>query len=331
MPKFSIVVPVYNRPEEIAELLETLVDQTYKDFEVIVVEDGSTKPCKAEVLTYLKKLNIKYFLKQNEGQGFARNYGYQKATGDYLIVFDSDCLIPSHYLEDVDDYLEKEWADAYGGPDTFHSSFNSLQKAISHTMTSPLTTGGLRGGKTRVNGFHPRSFNMGISREVFQKTGGYRIPFMGEDMEFSMRIRDEGFKTALFPKAFVYHKRRTSLIKFANQLNYFGRARINLTRFQAGQLKAIHLLPIVFSFGTLAVALVAGFGLKIGYLSLLILLTYLVVIAVTGLIKTSSLMAGLLSPIVVLIQFFAYSNGMIYEWIRKMRGIDPNTKYIDLY
>ena len=331
MPKFSVVVPVYNRPDEIAELLETLVSQTFKDFEVVVVEDGSTVPCEQEVKSYSDRLDIKYYVKENGGQGFARNFGYEKATGDYFIVFDSDCLIPAHYLQAVEDYLKEEWVDAYGGPDSFHPTFTDLQKAISHTMTSGLTTGGLRGGKIRIRGFHPRSFNMGISREVFKKTKGYRIPFMGEDMEFSKRIIDSGFKTALFPDAFVYHKRRTSLGKFSKQLQYFGRARVNLSRFHPGQLKLIHFLPIVFSFGTLVAILLAASGFILGYLGVGMLIVYLLAVAIRGLFKTKSVGAAILIPLVVLIQFFSYSYGLIYEWIRKLRGIDPNTKYIELY
>ncbi|XOV91482.1 MAG: glycosyltransferase [Bacteroidota bacterium] len=331
MPKFSIVVPVYNRPDEIAELLGTLVDQSYKDFEVIVVEDGSTTPCSEVVQSYADRLDIKYFTKPNEGQGFARNFGYSKASGDYFIVFDSDCLIPGHYLQSVDDELKKQWVDAYGGPDTFHESFSILQKAISHTMTSSLTTGGMRGGKVRVSGFHPRSFNMGISQEVFQKTKGYRIPFMGEDMEFSKRILSEGFKTALFPDAFVYHKRRTSLVKFSKQLKYFGRARINLTRFHQDQLKLIHFLPIVFVLGTMGAIILSLMKFQIGFVGLGILVIYFLMVVIDGIVKTKSIGAGLVSPIVVLIQFFSYSYGLLYEWIRKLRGIDPNTPYIDIY
>ena len=331
MPKFSIVVPVYNRPDEITELLETLTQQTYQDFEVVVVEDGSTIECKEEVMSFADRLDIKYYKKENEGQGFARNFGYEKALGEYFIVFDSDCLIPEHYLQAVNNYLEEAWVDAFGGPDSFHESFTDLQKAISHTMTSKLTTGGLRGGKKRVMGFHPRSFNMGISRKVFEKTKGYRIPFMGEDMEFSKRIIDSGFKTALFPEAFVYHKRRTSLGKFSRQLKYFGRARVNLSRFHSGQLKLIHFLPIVFTLGTLITALLAALGLMLGYVALGALIIYLLAVAAGGLVRTKSPGAALLVPIVVLIQFFSYSSGLIYEWIRKLRGIDPNTKYIELY
>ncbi len=331
MPKFSIIVPVYNRPDEIAELLGTLISQTFKDFEVIVVEDGSTIACKEEVLSFRDQLNISYYKKKNEGQGFARNFGYEKASGDYLIVFDSDCLIPEHYLESVDRYLKEEWVDAYGGPDTFHDSFTPLQKAISYTMTAGITTGGLRGGKSRVSGFHPRSFNMGISREVFQKTKGYKIPFMGEDMEFSRRIMQSGFKTALFPKAFVYHKRRTSLIKFSKQLKYFGRARINITRFFPDQLRIIHFFPLMFLLGSLGSMVLSALGLGIGFLGMSVLLVYLLVVMVGAFFRTRSLAAGLLAPIVVIVQFFSYSFGLLYEGVRKMRGIDPNTKYIELY
>lgn len=331
MPKFSIVVPVYNRPDEISELLETLVTQSFTDFEVIVVEDGSTIPCKDEVLAFSKKLDVSYHRKENEGQGYARNYGYQKASGDYFIVFDSDCLVPDHYLEAVHEYLYEEWVDAYGGPDTFHPTFTALQKAISHTMTSTLTTGGMRGGKVRVSGFHPRSFNMGISREVYEKTGGYKIPFMGEDMEFSRRIIQIGFKTALFPKAFVYHKRRTSLGQFSKQLKYFGRARINITRFFPDQLSILHFFPVFFMIGSLGAMILSVLGQMLGYIGLSILGSFLIIVALQALTSTRSFLASLLSPLIVMIQFYSYSIGLLFEWIRKKRGINPNMKYIELY
>ena len=228
MPKYSIVIPVYNRPDEVKELLDSLLSQVFEDFEVIIVEDGSTEKSDQVIQHYQSELNIHYFFKENSGQGFARNYGFERAKGDYIIVFDSDCIIPDNYLIHVDSFLKKNTADAFGGPDKAHSSFNTLQKAISYSMTSPFTTGGIRGNKKHVGKFHPRSFNMGISKEVFDKTRGYKLTRMGEDIEFSIRIINSGFKTALIEKAHVYHKRRSSLSQFYKQLHFFGRARVNV-------------------------------------------------------------------------------------------------------
>lgn len=332
MPKYSIIVPVYNRPDELDELLSTLVDQQFQNFEVVVVEDGSTVDAMSIVEKYADKLQIQYFVKENGGQGFARNYGYERAKGEYLIVFDSDCLIPAHYLESVDQFLQSNPVDAFGGPDAAHPSFTTVQKAISQTMTSFFTTGGIRGNKRHVGTYHPRSFNMGISREVYQKTKGYIIPFMGEDMEFSTRILKMGFKTALIPEAFVYHKRRTDPRKFYKQLKYFGRARINLSRFHTGQVGIIHLFPTVFSAGlilsVLCSLLISGI---IGVLPISLYVFYFLLILAEALIKTKSIKVTLLTPIMTLLQMFGYGYGLVYEWVRKLRGINPNTKYIELY
>ena len=331
MPEFSIIVPVYNRPEEVRELLETLTRQTYQDFEVLIVEDGSTVLARDTVSKFQDQLEIHYFFKENEGQGFARNYGYARSNGHYLIVFDSDCLIPEHYLETVHHFLQVHQVDAYGGPDTDHPSFTPVQKAISHVMTSFFTTGGIRGRKKHVGHYHPRSFNMGIRKEVFQQTNGYLIPFMGEDLEFSTRIIKSGFKTALIPGAFVYHKRRTSLVKFFKQLKYFGRARVNLTRFHPDQLSLIHLFPFFFAFGLILSVIMGSIGLGIGKIGLAGYAIYFLLIFMEGLIKSGSLIVAMLGPVVALIQLFGYGYGLIYEWVRKLRGIDPNTRYIELY
>lgn len=331
MVDFSIIVPVYNRPDEVLELLESLVSQTYKDFEVLIVEDGSTIDAKEVVNGFKSKLNIRYFFKENEGQGFTRNYGYARAGGNYFIVFDSDCLIPPDYLQIVKKFLSENDVDAFGGPDASHPSFTPTQKAISHVMTSFFTTGGIRGKKMHVGKFHPRSFNMGISKEVYEKTKGYIIPFMGEDLEFSTRIIKSGFRTALIPDAFVYHKRRTSLIGFYKQLKYFGRARINLTRFHKDQLKLIHLFPLVFTLGLMISLILLASDFLLGKIGIGLYVLFFLLITAEGMIKTASLKVALLSPVVSLIQLFGYGYGMMYEWIRKLRGINPNTRYIELY
>lgn len=331
MPKYSIVVPVYNRPDELRELLQSLTDQTYKNFEVVIVEDGSTEDSESVCQRFKDILDIHYFVKENGGQGFARNHGYERCQGAYFIVFDSDCILPAHYMQSVHDFLSKKPVDAYGGPDAAHSSFTIVQKAINHVMTSFFTTGGIRGNKKHVGRYHPRSFNMGISRAVFEQTKGYIIPFMGEDMEFSTRIIKEGFSTALISQAYVYHKRRTSLIKFFKQLKYFGRARINLSRFHRGQVGLVHLFPTAFTVGLILSILLTLFSSTIGIFGILVYGTYLALILVECLVRTKSILVSVLVPVVALLQLTGYGYGLVYEWVRKIRGIDPNTKYIELY
>ncbi len=243
---FSIIIPLYNRPQEIDELLHTLTRQTYLQFEVLVIEDGSVNDAKEIVSNYADKLDISYYFKENEGQGFTRNYGFARAKGDYFVVFDSDCLIPEDYLETVKDFLLEHQLDAYGGPDGAHKSFTPIQKAISYSMTSPFTTGGIRGNKNHIGQFHPRSFNMGISREVWERTGGFILTRLGEDIEFSIRIQSLGFRIGLIPGAIVYHKRRTSFMQFYKQVHFFGRARINIFKHFPSELKAVHFFPACF-------------------------------------------------------------------------------------
>lgn len=244
---FSIIIPLYNRPQEIDELLHTLTQQTYLQFEVIVIEDGSTLDAKDIVDSYADRLDIHYFYKENGGQGFARNFGFERAKGDYFVIFDSDCLIPIDYLEIVKNYLLEHQLDAYGGPDGAHPSFTPVQKAISYSMTSPFTTGGIRGNKKHIGQFHPRSFNMGISREVWERTGGFILTRLGEDIEFSIRIQSMGFKIGLIPDAIVFHKRRTDLRQFYKQLHFFGRARINIYKHFPSELKIVHFFPALFT------------------------------------------------------------------------------------
>ncbi|MFW6371932.1 MAG: glycosyltransferase, partial [Bacteroidota bacterium] len=207
--KFSIIIPLYNRPQELDELLDTLTRQTCKNFEVVIVEDGSTIKGDEIAEKYSTELDIKYFEKENEGPGLTRNYGAERATGDFFVFFDSDCLIPENYLKTVIQHLEKNPVDCYGGPDRAHESFTNLQKAINYTMTSFFTTGGIRGSKNTVEKFHPRTFNIGFSKQLFQETGGFSSLRISEDIEFSKRITSLGYTTGLIPEAFVYHKRRT--------------------------------------------------------------------------------------------------------------------------
>ena len=314
---FSIIVPLYNRPQEIDELLHTLCKQTYLQFEVLVIEDGSTNDAKNIVSSYSEKLDISYFYKENEGQGFARNYGFARAKGDYFVVFDSDCLIPEHYLETVKNYLLEHQLNAYGGPDGAHKSFTSIQKAISYAMTSPFTTGGIRGNKKHIGQFHPRSFNMGISREVWEKTGGFILTRLGEDIEFSIRVQSLGFKTGLIPGAIVYHKRRTSFTQFYKQLHFFGRARINIYKHFPSELKIVHFFPAGFTiFLSLSLILnllkqpLAGFCNTI-------LVLFVLLIFFHSLTINRSVKVAFLSIVASFVQLTAYGMGFMQDlWKR---------------
>ncbi|MDI9859741.1 glycosyltransferase [Flectobacillus roseus] len=319
MRNYSIIIPVYNRPDELDELLACLVKQTYKIFEVVVVEDGSAIKADKIVEKYHSELEIKYIQQQNTGQGFARNTGFKHATGDYFIILDSDALIEPNYLEIVEKQLNSNFLDLYGGPDRDHPNFTPIQKAISYSMTSLFTTGGIRGSKKNLGGtFHPRSFNMGMSKEVYRKTQGFIITRMGEDIEFSIRAISLGFKSGLIPEAFIYHKRRTSFIQFYKQLRFFGKARINISRFFPKELKLVHTFPMVFTLGLFSIPLwwlvfKPFFYLAIGIFALYTLLNF-----IDSTLKNKSIQVGLLSVIAVYVQLVGYGIGFITEGWKKL-------------
>ena len=258
--KYSFIVPVYNRPDEVDELLASLTTQTVKDFEVIIVEDGSSTPCKDVCAKYEGCLDLHYYTKKNSGPGQSRNYGAERSKGEYLIVLDSDVVVPEGYLQAVNDELNREPADAFGGPDRAHASFTDTQKAISYSMTSFFTTGGIRGGKKKLDKFYPRSYNMGIRRDVYLRLGGFSKMRFGEDIDFSIRIFKAGCRCRLFPGAWVWHKRRTDFRKFFRQVYNSGIARINLYKKYPESLKLVHMLPTVFTVGVCALVLTSAVG-----------------------------------------------------------------------
>ncbi|GGA93828.1 glycosyltransferase [Mucilaginibacter rubeus] len=316
---FSIIIPLYNRPQEIKELLESLTLQTYHNFEVLVIEDGSVNDAEVIVNTFTDKLNLRYFKKQNEGQGFARNFGFERAKGDYFVIFDSDCLVPPNYLRVVNDSLAKNYLDAYGGPDGAHESFTPTQKAISYSMTSPFTTGGIRGNKKGIGQFHPRSFNMGVSRQAWEKAGGFIITRLGEDIEYSIRIHSLGFKIGLIPDAIVYHKRRTNFYQFYKQLHFFGRARINISKFFPQELKLVHFFPAAFTVGVILTIILNLFGSVLAPVGNFILLIFTLLIFFHAWWKNKSLKIAFLSIIAAFTQLIAYGLGFIQDfWKRKV-------------
>ena len=347
--KYSIIIPVYNRPDEVDELLQSLCEQTYKDFEVLIVEDGSQMPCETVVSNYEDRLEVKYFMKPNSGPGQSRNYGAERSEGEYLIVLDSDVVLPAGYMKSVDEELTQGNAEAgdeivaWGGPDASHESFTLVQKAISYSMTSFFTTGGIRGGKAKLDKFYPRSFNMGIRRDVYQKLGGFSKMRFGEDIDFSYRIVEAGYRPRLFPEAWVWHKRRTDFRKFFRQVYNSGIARINLEKRHPGTLKLVHLLPTVFTVGTLLLTTVAVMGLLLVLLGMFTanhpgcnpspvvillglvfvclalspLLLYSGIIFLDSSIKNKSLWVGLLSIPAAFVQLMGYGLGFIESWWKR--------------
>ena len=316
---YSVIIPVYNRPEELGELLESLTRQTYTSFEVIIVEDGSTRRSDMVVDEFRDRLDTHYIEKENSGQGFSRNVGFEASRGDYLLVFDSDCIIPDHYFKAVEDHLAGETLDAFGGPDRSHESFTTLQKAISCAMTSPFTTGGIRGNKKRLGPFHPRSFNMGVSRKVYETVGGYLITRMGEDIEYSIRIHKKGFKVGLIPEAFVYHKRRTSLGAFFRQLHFFGRARINIGPFYPSEVRLVHFFPMMFTLGFLLIWLLPLVSMSLFHAGLIVYASFFILLFADCLIRTRSLPVAFMALPAGFIQLFAYGIGFMTEGIRYLR------------
>lgn len=306
---FSFIVPVYNRPNEIKELLESLCSQTFtKPYEIVIVEDGSSISSKEVVNSFIEQLPITYLEKENTGPGSSRNYGMQRAKGNYFIVLDSDCILPPHYLETANALLEANYVDCYGGPDAAHESFSVVQKAINYAMTSFLTTGGIRGKKTAVGKFQPRSFNMGISKKAFEATGGYGNIHPGEDPDLTIRIWNNGFETRLLPEAYVYHKRRIDWNKFFIQVNKFGMVRPILNKWHPETAKVTYWFPTLFCLGFI----VALFVLLVSItLPLWCYVAYFGIIFVDSLLKNKNIKIAFLSLIAVVIQFIGYGYGFL--------------------
>lgn len=341
--KYSIIVPVYNRPDEVDELLESLTEQTFKDMEVVIVEDGSTKPCESVVHKYAGKLQLRYYTKENSGPGPTRNFAAERSQGEFLIFLDSDCVLPPDFLKEVEAELNRQECDAWGGPDRAHESFTPVQKAISYSMTSFITTGGIRGGKKQMDKkFYPRSFNLGIRRSLYRQLGGFSSMRFGEDIDLSLRIYKSGASCRLFPEAWVWHKRRTDFKKFFKQVHNSGIARINLMKRHPGSLKLVHLLPAVFTIGVFLCMLLflvglvfTGLGLFVGFfggngcnmglivaylgaaimlLALLPLLLFSLLVFVDSSIRNHSIKIGFLSIWASFIQLIGYGTGFIRAW-----------------
>lgn len=313
-PYFSVIVPVYNRRGEVRDLLESLSKQTVTDFEVMLVEDGSTERCADIAQAYADKVNLHYYWKENEGRSIARNYGIERAKGGFFIFFDSDCVIPPHYFEALKASLERHPVDCFGGPDAASDDFNDTQKAISFSMTAFLTTGGIRGGKVQLEKFVPRSFNMGYSRKVWERVGGFREMF-SEDIDMSTRIRKAGFSITLFRDAYVYHKRRNTLRSFSRQTYVFGMSRITLKLLYPDSLKVVHTLPAVFVIGC---ATLVALSLLWHWWVILPLALYVVLLWISALVSTKSLKVACLAIVTSFIQLGSYGVGFIKAFVWKI-------------
>jgi glycosyltransferase involved in cell wall biosynthesis len=326
---FSFIIPVYNRPDETKELLDSLAIQSDLDFEVVIVEDGSKNTSEEVINKFSSKLNIKYLFKENTGPGDSRNYGMKRASGDYFIILDSDCILPTSYFENVKKGLKQDYVDCFGAPDKALDSFSDVQKAINYAMTSFFTTGGIRGGSEKVEKFQPRSFNMGLSKKAFEESDGFGNIHPGEDPDLSIRLWKKGYETTLIKEAFVYHKRRIDWNKFFIQVNKFGKARPILDSWYPEYSKITFWFPSLFLVGTLFAIITAFFQI---YLPISLLFAYFLMIFIDSTIKNKSVKVGMLSVIATFIQFYGYGKGYLLSFIKiKLLKQEPKKAFPELF
>jgi glycosyltransferase involved in cell wall biosynthesis len=318
-PKYSVIIPVYNRPAEVCDLLESLLTQTRRNFEIILVEDGSSITCEEVVNAYAEKLPIRYYYKSNTGPGPARNFGFAHAEGEYFVVFDSDCILPATYFESVEQALKTEVLDAWGGPDKAHEEFTTAQRAMAYTMSSFLTTGGIRGGRRRLGWFQPRSFNMGISRRVFEVTAGFQFDRFAEDIEFSIRMKKAGFRIGLIQEAFVYHKRRANFCQFFKQVFNFGKGRALIARVHPEEVKMTHWFPAAFAAGTILLPFLYLLNGMLFTLALSFFVFYLLLIFVHSWAVNRHPGVAVLSVLSALLQLWGYGLGFLKEKLARPR------------
>jgi len=328
--KYSFIIPVYNRPGEIRELLESMTALDFeREYEIVIVEDGSSITCEKEVAEFRHQLKISYFQKPNSGPGDSRNFGMEKAKGNYFLILDSDVILPQEYLREVDSFLSENYYDCFGGPDAADQSFTNLQKAINYAMTSRLTTGGIRGKKNAVGKFQPRSFNMGLSQQAFKTSGGFGFIHPGEDPDLSLRLEELGFKTTLIPNAVVYHKRRISWKKFQTQVNKFGKVRPILNKWHSGSAKITYWFPSLFIIGLAIAVLLFLAG---NPLLFFLYLFYFGIIGLDAAIKNKSFNIGLAAILATFIQFWGYGTGfLISVWKLYFLKLDPEIAFPELF
>lgn len=316
---FSVIIPVFNRPEDLEELLQSLTRQNYSDFEVIVIEDGSQKPAVDVCDRFMQDLRLRYYAQENQGQGFARNHGMSIAKGDFFIILDSDVILPPDYLDILSQIIVDRQLDAFGGPDAASADFSSMQKAMDFAMTSFWTTGGIRGKLKNESNFQARGFNMGFSRAVFESVGGFADPNRGEDIELSMRIKKAGFKLELVREAFVFHKRKNTWISFARQAYSFGQNRVNVSRFHPEAIQLVHLLPTFFLAYLLLGLLALGLNFDFAWVIWLGLIGWLLVVLIFATWRHRSILVGFLALICSFTQLVGYGAGLLIGLLTKKR------------
>ncbi|MGB8706313.1 MAG: glycosyltransferase [Gillisia sp.] len=327
---YSFIIPVYNRPEEVKELLESLVKQDFKkDFEVVIIEDGSAVSSEEVVSVFRDKLNISYYFKPNSGPGDSRNFGMKKASGNYFLILDSDVILPSGYLTRVNHFLSQTFFDCFGGPDAAHENFSDLQKAINYAMTSVFTTGGIRGNKKSVGKFQPRSFNMGLSKKAFEASKGFGLLHPGEDPDLSLRLEKLGFSTVLIPDAFVFHKRRIDWNKFNLQVYKFGLVRPILNLWHPNSAKITYWFPSLFLCGFFFSLALAMLGI---WIFLYIYAGYFLLIGIDAAVKNKSFYIGSIAIVATFIQFYGYGRGfLIAVWKLQILKISPEKAFPFLF
>ncbi|MDN4753271.1 glycosyltransferase [Porphyromonadaceae bacterium W3.11] len=310
----SFIIPIYNRPSELRDLLESFskLQSTDIHYEIIIVEDGSTNSSAFIAQEFQHILPIKYIQQSNTGPGGARNRGAKEATGEYLHFLDSDTILPPLFLRALVAEMQLNKADLFGGPDRAADNFTAIQKAINFSMTSLFTSGGIRGAKKSVDSFYPRTFNMGIRRSIFEQLGGFRKGMRyGEDLDLSMRAIEAGYRSALYPEAWLYHKRRVTYSDFFQQVRHSGRARIILDHFHPGTLKPVHYLPTIF----VIINVLSVFGVFIPFI-----LLYALLIFISGSIQMDSMNMGLHAVAATYVQHFGYGIGFMEEyWNRRIK------------
>jgi glycosyltransferase involved in cell wall biosynthesis len=324
--KYSVIVPSFNRADEIADLIDSVRQLSFDHnrFELIIVDDGSTDGT-LQLLSDLKTKPgalLNFHTQRNQGPGAARNTGMSKAGGDFFIFIDSDCTVPPTWLAEIDRALQESQADAFGGPDTYAENFPALLKAINYTMTSFITTGGLRGKKgKKLAKFYPRSFNMGLSRSLQEKIGGFGSLRHGQDIEFSHRIIQSGAKVIFIATAPVFHKRRTNIRRFYKQVFNWGVARINLYMIDRRMLEPLHTLPAAVTGLALIIIILAFFtepARAMLVIGLVIAALILLVSMIDALRLYRQIKPALLLPLIMPAQIFGYGLGFIFNYLRRV-------------
>lgn len=314
---FSIITPIYQCSKETNEFLGSLVKQNYTDFEIILVEDGTKDSSKQVIEQYSDKLNITYKYIPNTSVSYRRNYGMSVAKGDYFVFFDSDCIIPENYFQIVSNRINKDKIMAWGGPDSDHPSFSNLQKAINYSMTSVFTTGGIRGGKKKIGTYHPRSFNMGIHREVYEKTGGFpTVVSPGEDIIFSIDIQEKGYKAYLIYDAHVYHKRKISIKKYFRQISSFAFVRYPISLIYPYTFSPVFVMPSIYMLGLVFLLLL---GILVNPYFLLPIAIHYLLIFLDASLRIKKISIGLLATLTSFVQFCAYGSGFLKSVVERYR------------